>query len=381
MPENRPLRIGITCHPSVGGSGILASELGEELAARGHEIHFISHAPPFRMPHNHPRIQFHPVQVNDYDLFKYPDYTLPLSVKIAEVSRAHRLDVLHVHYAVPHATAAMLAMSMLPVFERPRVIVTLHGTDVMLLGSDAGYGPAIRHALEHADRVTTVSRFLQREIKTHLDYHGPVEVIPNFFAPQKPSRLRDEVRSELGLAPGEAMLLHTSNLRPVKRTDLLLQAVAQIRPAASFRLVVLAGGNAAAFTAEAAKLGLTDRIVVRENVTAIEDYLNAADLGLFTSEMESFCLSILEAMTFGCPSVAFQVGGIPEVVESGRHGMLVPFGDTTAMARAVEALLADPARRASLGAAGRERAAALFSADRIVGRYVDFYRSVCNAKG
>lgn len=374
MPD-RPLRIGITCHPSVGGSGILASELGEELAARGHEIHFISHAAPFRMPRNHPRIQFHPVQVNDYDLFKYPDYTLPLSVKLAEVSRAHRLDVLHVHYAVPHATAAMLAMSMLPVFQRPRVIVTLHGTDVMLLGSDAGYGPAIRHALEHADSVTTVSRFLQREIKAHLDYHGPVEVIPNFFAPQKPSRTREAVRAELGLAPGEAMLLHTSNLRPVKRIDLLLQTVALIRPRESFRLVVLAGGNAAAFTAEAARLGLADRIVVRENVTAIEDYLNAADLGLFTSEMESFCLSILEAMTFGRPSAAFAVGGIPEVVESGQHGLLVPFGDTAALAHAVGALLADPTRRAALGAAGRERAADLFSADRIVGRYVEFYRS------
>ena len=154
--SDRPLRLGIICHPSVGGSGILASELGEELAQRGHEVHFISHAAPFRMPRNHPRIHFHPVQVNDYDLFKYPDYTLPLSVKIAEVSRAHRLDVLHVHYAVPHATAAMLAMSMLPVFERPKVIVTLHGTDVMLLGCDAGYGPAIRHALDHADGVTTV---------------------------------------------------------------------------------------------------------------------------------------------------------------------------------------------------------------------------------
>lgn len=374
--SDRPLRLGIICHPSVGGSGILASELGEELAGRGHEVHFISHAAPFRMPRNHPRITFHQVEVNDYDLFKYPDYTLPLSVKIAEVSRAHRLDILHVHYAVPHATAAMLAMSMLPVFERPKVIVTLHGTDVMLLGCDAGYGPAIRHALEQADGVTTVSHFLQREIRTHLDFHGPVEVIPNFFAPKKPARSRDEVRAELGLAPGEAMLLHTSNLRPVKRTDLLLQAVAQIRPRESFRLVVLAGGNASSFLAEAAQAGLADRLVVHENVTAIEDYLHAADLGLFTSEMESFCLSILEAMTFDCPSVAFAVGGIPEVVEHGKQGLLVPFGDTAALAREVESLIADPARRAALGAAGRARATELFSADRIVGRYVDYYRQV-----
>jgi N-acetyl-alpha-D-glucosaminyl L-malate synthase BshA len=378
--SDRPLRIGITCHPSVGGSGILASELGAELAERGHEVHFISHAAPFRLPRSQPRIHFHPVKVNDYDLFKYPDYTLPLSVKMAEVCLAHQLDILHVHYAVPHATAAMLAMSMLPVSKRPSVIVTLHGTDVMLLGSDAGYGPAIRHALEAADGVTTVSQFLQGQVRTQLDYTGAVEVIPNFFAPQKNTRTRDAVRAELGLAPGEAMLLHLSNLRPVKRIDLLLQTVALIHPRHSFKLVILAGGDSAAMAAEAARLGVAGRIVIRENVTAIEDYLNAADLGLFTSELESFCLSILEAMTFGCPSVAFSVGGIPEVVESGKSGQLVPFGDTAALARAVESLLADPARRVALGAAARERAVALFSADRIVGRYVDFYRRVGGAK-
>ncbi|MEN9404812.1 MAG: Capsular glucan synthase [Verrucomicrobiota bacterium] len=379
--SDRPLRIGITCHPSVGGSGILASELGAELAQRGHDVHFISHAAPFRMPRNQPRIHFHPVQVNDYDLFKYPDYTLPLSVKMAEVAAAQRLDILHVHYAVPHATAAMLAMTMLPPGQRPQVVVTLHGTDVMLLGSDAGYGPAIRHALESADAVTTVSRFLQGQVRTKLGYAGPVEVIPNFFAPQSPTRTRDTVRAELGLAPGEAMLLHTSNLRPVKRIDLLLQTVAQIRPRESFKLVVLAGGDFSGFMAEAARLGIADRVVVRENVLAIEDYLHAADLGLFTSEMESFCLSILEAMTFGCPSAAFAVGGIAEVVEDGRSGALVPFGDMVALARAVERLLADPARRDALGTAARERALALFSADRVVARYVDFYRSVGSPQG
>jgi N-acetyl-alpha-D-glucosaminyl L-malate synthase BshA len=380
MASDRPLRIGLTCHPSVGGSGILASELGAELAERGHEIHFISHAAPFRLPHHQPRIHFHPVKVNDYDLFKYPDYTLPLSVKMAEVSAARQLDVLHVHYAVPHATAAMLARSMLPAASRPRVIVTLHGTDVMLLGSDAGYGPAIRHALEMADGVTTVSRFLQGEVRTHLGYTGAVEVIPNFFAPQQPTRTRDTVRAELGLAPGEAMLLHLSNLRRVKRVDLLLQTIAQIRPRESFKLVVLAGGDSAPLLAEAARLGVADRVVVRENVTAIEDYLNAADLGLFTSELESFCLSILEAMTFGCPSVAFAVGGIPEVVETGQSGVLVPFGETATLARTVESLLADSTRRAALGAAARERAVALFSAARIVDRYVDCYRRICAEK-
>src|SRR6187551_685526 len=274
MAANKTLKIGITCYPSVGGSGVLASALGEDLARRGHEVHFISYERPFRLPPNAPRIHFHPVVINDYDLFKYPDYTLPLSVKMAEVSRAHKLDVLHVHYAVPHATAAMLAMSMLPVFERPKVIVTLHGTDVMLLGADEGYGPAIRHALEHADGVTTVSQFLRGQVQSHLDFYGAVEVIPNFFAPHPAARSRDALRAELGVEDGEALLLHASNLRPVKRIDLLLQAVAQIQPPTSFKLVILAGGDFAPYAPEVARLGLEERVIVRANVTAIEDYLN-----------------------------------------------------------------------------------------------------------
>jgi len=161
MDSGRLLKIGITCYPSVGGSGILASALGEELARRGHEVHFISYGKPFRMPADAPRLFFHPVVINDYGLFKYPDYTLPLSVKMAEVSRDHQLDILHVHYAVPHATAAILARSMLPPEQQPRVVTTLHGTDMTLLGADPGYGPAIHHALTRSDAVTVVSSFFE----------------------------------------------------------------------------------------------------------------------------------------------------------------------------------------------------------------------------
>src|SRR5258708_3949630 len=198
MPEH-PLKIGLTCYPSVGGSGILASELGEELAARGHEVHFISYEQPFRMPAGE-RIFFHPVQVNSYDLFKYPDYTLPLSVKMAEVSRDHALDVLHVHYAVPHATAAFLACSMLPADRRPKGITTLHGTDTTLLGRDPGYGPAIRHALEHSDAITTFSPFIRRVTVPPICAHRPVEAIHNFFEPHAPQRSHAEVRPELAAA-------------------------------------------------------------------------------------------------------------------------------------------------------------------------------------
>jgi N-acetyl-alpha-D-glucosaminyl L-malate synthase BshA len=376
MAADRPLKIGITCYPSVGGSGILASELGEELAQRGHEIHFISYEPPFRMPAG-PKVFFHPVQVSSYDLFKYPDYTLPLSVKMAEVSREHRLDVLHVHYAVPHATAAILARAMLHAEHRLRIITTLHGTDTTLLGRDPGYGPAIRHALEHSDAITTVSEFMRGETVRLLGVQRPVEVIHNFFEPRAPRRTRAEVRRELGLAEGEALLLHISNLRPLKRLDLLLETVAKLPPGAAFKLVVLAGGDPAPLRAEAARLGLAGRLIVRERVSDVEDYLQAADAGLFTSEMESFCLSILELMSFGCPSAAFAVGGIPEVTRSGETGLLVPLGDTAALARAVNTLLTDPARRAALSRAAQQRAREHFSAAAVVPRYEALYRRVC----
>ncbi len=370
------MKIGITCYPTVGGSGVLASALGDELARRGHEVHFISYERPFRLPANAPRIHFHPVVINDYDLFKYPDYTLPLSVKMSEVSRDHQLDVLHVHYAVPHATAAILARSMLPPEHQPRVVTTLHGTDTTLLGRDAGYGPAIHHALTCSDAVTAVSSFLRSETQRLLHFEGPIEVIHNFFDPRPPQRSREEVRQELGLNEREAMVLHASNLRPLKRIDLLLETAARIRPAGSFKLVILAGGSFEPFVDQVRRLGLESRVIVREKVSEIEDYLLAADLGLVTSETESFCLSILEAMCFACPSVARRVGGIPEVIEDGVSGLLVPSDDAEGLARAVESLIQDPSRRAALGRAAQHRARERFSAEAIVPRYEALYRSV-----
>ncbi len=372
----RPLKIGITCYPTVGGSGILACALGEELAQRGHEVHFISYERPFRMPADAPRLSFHPVVINNYGLFKYPDYTLPLSVKMAEVSRACRLDVLHVHYAVPHATAAVLARSMLPPALQPRVVTTMHGTDTTLLGCDPGYGPAIHHALTHSDAVTVVSNFLRQETRRVLGFEGPMEVIHNFFQPRRPRRTRAEVRQELGLHE-ETLILHASNLRPVKRIDLLLETAARLRPRNAFKLLILAGGDFTPFNAAAQRLGLTDRLILRENVVEIEDYLPAADLGLVTSESESFCLSILEAMCFGCPSVAPRIGGIPEVIEDHISGVLVPFGDIAKQVQAVEHLMQHPTERATLGEAAQKRARALFSAATIVPRYEALYRRVC----
>jgi N-acetyl-alpha-D-glucosaminyl L-malate synthase BshA len=369
------MNIGITCYPSVGGSGILASALGEELAQRGHTVHFISYERPFRLPQNAPRLSFHPVAINDYDLFKYPDYTLPLSVKMAEVSIEQKLDVLHVHYAVPHATAAILARSMLPAEHQPRVITTLHGTDTTLLGRDPGYRPAIRHALSRSDAVTTVSNFLKLETVRLLGIKRPIEVIHNFFSPRVPRRTREDVRAELGLQ-NEALIIHASNLRPLKRIDLLLAAAARIRPADSFKLLILAGASFEPYTAEVHRYGLQDRIIVREKVVEIEDYFQAADLGLFASESESFCLSILEAMSFACPSVGTRVGGIPEVVENEVSGVLVPAGDLEELIAAVERLLKNPKLRHDMGEAAQRRAKQLFSAEAIVPRYEELYRRV-----
>jgi L-malate glycosyltransferase len=389
----RPLHIGITCYPSVGGSGVLAAALGEHLARRApsgqgeggpNHVHFISYERPFRLPDNIPNLHFHPVEINDYGLFKYPDYTLPLSVKMAEVTRDHHLDLLHVHYAVPHATAAILARDMLPDSQKPRIITTLHGTDTTLLGADPGYGPAICHALACSDAITTVSAYLKTETQRLLQSTAPphsgradlpIDVIHNFFEAKTPRRSRDQVRHDLGLKD-ELMLLHLSNLRPVKRIDLLLETLARLHTP-HVKLVILAGDTFAPYIPHVHRLGLENRIIVREKVNDIEDYLQAADLGLFTSESESFCLSILELMCFGVPSVATCVGGIPEVVEDGVSGMLVHSADPPDLAQAVHQLLEDPSRRRAMGHAAQRRARERFSAEAIVPLYESLYRRVC----
>lgn len=370
------LRIGITCYPSVGGSGILASALGEEMARRGHEVHFVSHERPFRLPPDAPNTFFHEVPLLQQRPFKYPDYTLPLAMQLAEVARTHRLHVLHAHYAVPHATAAVLAAAMLPPDQRPKVVTTLHGTDTTLLAREPGYGPAISHALNASDGVTAVSEYLRRETRRVLNFEHPIELIHNFFEPRSPGRTRDEVRRVLGVGP-EKLLVHLSNLRPIKRIELLLATVARLQPRSEFKLLILAGGDFAPFRSLVRELGLERHVIVRENVVGVEDYLQAADLGLFTSASESFCLSILEAMAVGCPSVSTRVGGIPEVAEDGVTSVLVDSADPAVLAEEVQRLIDDDARRERMGAAGYTRARTVFSADQIVPHYERFYRQVC----
>jgi N-acetyl-alpha-D-glucosaminyl L-malate synthase BshA len=367
------LKIGISCYPSIGGSGVIATTLGKQLALRGHEVHFIAYERPFRLDLDAANVHFHQVNINDYGLFKYPDYTLPLSVKMADVSRSHDLDILHVHYAVPHATAAILARCMLQPEQQPRVVTTLHGTDTTLLGRDPGYGPAIHHALTQSDAVTAVSAYLKQESEAVLSYKGPIDVIHNFFEPGIPTRSRSDVRQELGVG-NEFLIIHSSNLRPAKRFDHLLETLARVENKSSFKLLVLAGGSMAPFMDDIERLGLTNSLVIRQNVLEIEDYLQAADIALYTSESESFCLSILESMFFGCPSVATAVGGIPEVLTDGETGLLVPFGDVPKLAQAVERLIKDVPLRQKLGLAAKEAALSRFTAAGIVPQYEQLYR-------
>jgi N-acetyl-alpha-D-glucosaminyl L-malate synthase BshA len=308
-----------------------------------------------------------------HELFKYPDYTLPLSVKLAEVSRAHHLDILHVHYAVPHATAAILAVSMLEASERPRVVTTLHGTDTTLFGSHPAYGPAIRHALERSDAVTAVSSFLEGETRRLLQITRPIDVIHNFVSPVSPERPRSETRCELGVGEDEVLLIHASNLRPIKRIDLLLQAVALVKDRESFRLLILAGESFAPFAAEVRRLGLEDRIIVRDKIQDVEEYYSAADLGLVTSDSESFCLSILEGMFYACPSIATRVGGIPEVIQSDSTGVMVTPGDAEALASGINDLIANRERRKEMGRAAKLFAETHFTADIIVPAYEELY--------
>ncbi|MGB8342299.1 MAG: N-acetyl-alpha-D-glucosaminyl L-malate synthase BshA [Chthoniobacterales bacterium] len=378
MGTSPPLNIGITCYPLIGGSGILATALGSELALRGHEVHFFSSALPVRLDLAQPRLFFHQVVVNEYSLFTYPDYTLPLAVKMAQIAREAGLDIYHVHYAVPHATAAYLAVQMLSASaaRAPKIVTTLHGTDTTLLGQDPSYGPAIEHALSHSDALTTVSESLRQETLATFRLNRPVEVIHNFFVPSARLRSREEVRRELGLTNDEFLVVHISNVRPLKRIDLLLQTFAAARSARPLRLLILAGSSFAAYQPMLDELKLRERVMVKEQVRDVEEYLNAADAGLYTSENESFGLSILETLFHAKPVVAFRVGGIPEVVIDGEVGFLHRFGDVEALARSLSLLADSPALAQQLGERGRQRAEANFTADQIVPEYETLYRRV-----
>src|SRR5437867_4732923 len=370
--KSGPLKIGIAWFPLIGGSGFLATALWSELARRGHEVYFFSYAQPVRLDLPQEGLHFHRVEFANNALFPCPDYTLPLAVKMAEVARSQRLDLFHVHYAVPHALAASLA-SQIVGSSAPRIVTTLHGSDTTLLGQDPDYRTAIEHALVHSDAVTAVSENLRNQTQEIFHLNRPIEVIPNFFTPNKPKRSREEVRRDLSLT-NEFLVLHMSNLRPVKRIDLLLRTVAKSKNRARLRLFILAGGPFAPYEPLLDELSLRKRVIVRQNTAVVDEYLAAADAGLYTSEYESFGLGILETVFYAKPVVAFRVGGIPEVM--GDSCPLYPFGDVTAAAAALDGLVESPNLARRLGEQSRARVLERFSADRVVPRYEALYRRI-----
>ncbi len=376
----KKLSIGITCYPSIGGSGIVASQLGSELARLGHRVHFISYEPPFRLDLAQPNIEFHPVQISEYQLFKYPDYTLPLAVKMVEVAQRQKLDLLHVHYAVPHATAALLATEIARKERQrtPHVITTLHGTDITLLGRDPNLRPIIKYSIENSCGVTAVSESLRRETVQVLRTRKPIHVVHNFYRPTPPRRSREEVRAGLKVRDRDFLLIHMSNLRPVKRIPDILRVLA-LADDPRIKLLILAGDSFDAFLPLAGELGIERRLIVRNSVVDIENYLNAADAGLYASEKESFGMGVLETMSFGKPVIATSVGGVTEIMQHGKTGFLEKLGECKRMAQDVRRLASDPALAASMGAAAGQRAREDFSAEKSVARYLEYYCSILGA--
>ena len=372
MNQDR-LRIGIACFPLIGGSGIMATALGAGLARRGHEVHFFSYAQPVRLDLTIPNLHFHLVELAHHTLFPCPDYTLPLAVKMAEIASSVWLDIIHAHYAVPNALAAVLAAEMSGV--SPGIVTTLHGTDTTLLGQDSAYRTAIEYALARSNAITAVSESLREQTQEILKPANEIEVIPNFFTPRVPLKTRDDVRKELGLKD-EFLILHMSNMRPGKRIDLLLQTVAQLTTRDRIKLLILAGEPADPFRATMKDLGIADRIIIRENEAGVEEFILASDAGLYTSDYESFGLSILETLWFGKPIVAFRVGGIPEVTGDGYP--LYPFSDVSALAMAMDGLVASPAQARRLGEMGQAHVQRSFTADGVLNRYESLYRRVVN---
>jgi len=374
----RRLAIGIVCYPSVGGSGIVATQLGVELAKLGHRVHFISYEPPFRLIKKSPNIFFHKVDINEYGLFKYPDYTLPLAVRIGAVHQKYGLDILHVHYAVPHATAALLACQMLEQIglkRIPKIITTLHGTDITLLARDPNLLAIIKYSVEQSSGVTAVSRSLKLDTTKVLSTRKNIRVIHNFFSPRPVSRSREQMRKLLKVREGTFLAVHLSNLRPVKRIPDLLRIVAAIKNE-DFKLLMLAGGSFDEYSQLARKLKIEDRLLIRHNVIDIGNYINAADAGIYTSESESFGMGLLETMAYGKPVVATRVGGIPEVAQDGKTGFLRPVGDVAGFASGLWQLIHNPDLRLRLGAQAGARAAKSFSSNAIVAEYLDYYRQI-----
>ena len=367
------MRIGVTCYPTVGGSGVVATELGLAMARRGHEVHFICYALPYRLGRVPPGVTFHEVTVPAYPLFSYPPYSLALASQMADAVRNHGLEVLHVHYAIPHAISAYLAREILG--GGPKLVVTLHGTDITVVGADPSFLPIVRLGIERADAVTAVSRSLAQETRDRLGVSRAIDVIPNFvdasrFDPDFAAAHRRRLSPD-----GAPLLVHASNFRPVKRITDVLEVFRQVNAAVPSHLALVGDGperpGAEKFVREA---GIAHRVEFLGNVTPVEGVLGAGDLFLLPSNEESFGLAALEAMACGVPVIASNAGGLPELVAHGEGGFTFPVGDTAAMAQQAIALLSDGAELERQRGLARRRALDHFSTGPVVDAYEGVYR-------
>jgi N-acetyl-alpha-D-glucosaminyl L-malate synthase BshA len=373
------MRIGITCYPTYGGSGAVATELGIQLADRGHEVHFISYAQPFRLTTFHDRLFYHEVDVHTYPLFEYPPYSLSLAVQIHAVAKQRELDILHAHYAIPHATAAWTAKEMMRYegSDLP-IATTLHGTDITLVGQDPSFWSITKFSVERSDGVTAVSRFLRDETGRAFDCpRTDIEVIPNFIDPAVYDRNAYECHAS-SLAPGgEKIVMHISNFRKVKRIEDVVRVFSRMREHLPTRLIMVGDGPERIAAEElAAELGVADDVCFLGKLESVAELLACADLLLLPSAQESFGLVALEAMSSGTPVVGTSGSGISEVVVHGETGFLHPVGDVEAMAASGARLLEDRDLWKRCSAASRERATSVFAADRVVPMYEAFYERV-----
>jgi N-acetyl-alpha-D-glucosaminyl L-malate synthase BshA len=371
------MRIGITCYPTYGGSGAVATELGMALAQRGHEVHFVTYKLPFRLQTFLPRVHFHEVDVGRYPLFEFPPYDLALAVRMHEVVKEHKLDVLHCHYAIPHATSAWITKEMLRADGHDvAVVTTLHGTDITIVGQDPSFHTITKFSIEKSDALTAVSDFLLKE--THSAFGcgaSRIDVIPNFIDPNVYDRSKHDPSLRKQFDGDRKVLMHVSNFRPVKRVKDVVQAYAKINKSVPSVLVMVGDGpDRQVAEHEARALGVEQSVHFPGKIEQVAPLLATADLFLLPTDKESFGLSALEALASGTPVLGYNAGGLPEVVKNGETGMLGSIGDVDGMANAAIAILKDEKRWKAMSTAAAADARARYSMDDIVGRYEDVYK-------
>ena len=375
------MKIGITCYPTYGGSGAVATELGLALAARGHEVHFVSYDQPFRLAGLQERVVFHQVEMEDYPLFEHPPYALALAVALHDTALRHGLDLVHMHYAIPHAVSAYLARQMLGDERGLRIVTTLHGTDITLVGLHPSFHEITRFSILGSDGLTAVSEYLKEQ--TVEGFSVPeerVQVIPNFidtdvWRPERQPCHRAKFASE-----GESIVMHVSNFRSVKRAEDVVSVFSRIQERVPARLVMVGDGPDRPRASQLAReLDIEDRVLFVGKHPAVEDLLSCADLFLLPSEKESFGLAALEAMACGAPVIATRAGGIPEVVEDGVSGRLLDVGDVSGMAEAGVQLLKDKDLRERISSAGLDVAQSRYSTEVVVPQYEAYYERVLSS--